>query len=207
MRNVQKTIHYWVHRNPDQKLFHVRVAKNEVVNIRQMLDEERNEQRAKIAEEGWLILLDAITEALRSGKTVHLDGLGTLSLVLKGKINYKEKWVGKKNFLIDNIGVKRVAFRTSAKLKKEIQKNATFVADAIPQVEYIDEENYVPQITEYFARDPDNQLTRSTLRKLTNLTDIRSRKLLEMLVKQGKLRRVGDGHNARYVPTPGNFGR
>ena len=138
---------------------------------------------------------------LSRNNTVHLDGLGTFSLSVKGKIVAENK---RKHLIVKDPRVRSVLFRPERQLI-DYFANAHFKHGTYLPGQKIDEAYINEKLTEFFAEK--SSLRISELRTLLTLNIYDARKLLAKFLDEGALKREGRKGSSVYIPLPGHFGK
>lgn len=138
---------------------------------------------------------------MEKGNAVNLPGIGTFRLSLKGEIEVKDGYYHGRD-----VHVAGINFQPDRELLSEVQK---FKVSQVPfgQAFHTEEDDINERFTALFADH--ETITHKNVRyafELT-LTPHRVSSLLQRLVREGRLIRIGDGCQTRYRPAPGHFGR
>ncbi|MBR1682222.1 MAG: hypothetical protein IJ700_02515 [Bacteroidaceae bacterium] len=138
---------------------------------------------------------------MEKGNAVTLPGIGTFRLSLKGGIEVKDG-----NYHGRDVHVAGINFQPDRELLSRVKG---FEVSQVPYGQAIrtDDEDVEQRLTALFADH--EAITHKDVRfafELT-LTPHRVTSLLQRLVREGRLIRIGDGAQTRYRPAPGHFGR
>ena len=138
---------------------------------------------------------------MEKGNAVTLPGIGTFRLSLKGDIEVKDG-----NYHGRDVHVAGINFQPDRELLSRVKG---FDVNQVPYGQAIrtDDEDVEQRLTALFADH--ETITHKDVRfafELT-LTPHRVTSLLQRLVREGRLIRIGDGAQTRYRPAPGHFGR
>lgn len=148
-------------------------------------------------------VLTALSEVLQSelaqNHSVHLDGLGTFSLSLKGEVVKDES---RKRLQVKDPHVRSVLFNPERHLVDSFSREPFAEGLYLPN-KPIDDAFVQEKLTEHFSQY--STLRYSELRHLLVLNEYDTRNLLKRLVENGSLKREGKGGATVYVPTPGHF--
>ena len=147
------------------------------------------------------VLQRIMLHEMEKGNAVHLPGIGTFRLALKGDIDVKDGYYHGRD-----VRVAGMNFQPDRKLLSEVRQ---FNVNQEPygQAFDTDDDDIEQRLTTLFA-DHDT-VTRKDVRLAFewSLTPHRVTSLLQRLVREGRLIRIGDGAQTRYRPAPGHFGR
>ena len=138
---------------------------------------------------------------MEKGNAVTLPGIGTFRLSLKGGIEVKDG-----NYHGRDVRIAGINFQPDRELLSRVKG---FDVSQVPYGQAIrtDDEDAEQRLTALFADH--ETITHKDVRfafELT-LTPHRVTSLLQRLVREGRLIRIGDGAQTRYRPAPGHFGR
>lgn len=138
---------------------------------------------------------------MEKGNAVTLPGIGTFRLSLKGDIEVKDG-----NYHGHDVRIAGINFQPDRELLSRVKG---FDVNQVPYGQAIrtDDEDVEQRLTALFADH--ETITHKNVRfafELT-LTPHRVTSLLQRLVREGRLLRIGDGAQTRYRPAPGHFGR
>ena len=138
---------------------------------------------------------------MEKGNAVHLPGIGTFRLSLKGDIEVREgDYHGK------DVHVAGIIFQPDRDL---LQRVRNFKVSQVPygQAFHVEEADIERSFTALFAVH--DSITHRDVRYAFDLllTPHRITNLLQRLVREGRLAREGTGCQTRYSAVPGHFGR
>jgi len=140
-------------------------------------------------------LADVAGQALSTGKSVHLDGLGVFSLSLTSSTitDYNTP-------VTRNLSVKRVAFRADRSLIKQVRESVFRRSRSARTVcpDYSDEE-ILALLREQLAADPTEPFTAADFVRFTQYNRNKACSTLKRLTAEGKLKRVGKPRNPVYL--------
>lgn len=138
---------------------------------------------------------------MEKGNAVSLPGIGTFRLSLKGDIEVKDG-----NYHGRDVHVNGINFQPDRELLSKVKKFSVSQAP-FGQAIQAEDDDINERFTALFADHV--TITHKDVRyafELT-LTPHRVSSLLQRLVREGRLIRIGDGSQSRYRPAPGHFGR
>lgn len=210
MTLLKRTINYDIHKSPQAEgqaaSYHPRVAGHKVITTKELLDEHLRPSQASELQLLLPLLFEAMKEEMRSGNTIHLDGLGTFAPTLAADVTLKPRGARGNPFEVENLHVSGIAFRPEKRLKENMQEAVAFRYDHQIRGQFLPVEYYEPILTDFFS-SPHNLLSRAEVKHLLALDDYPAKRFLQKLVANGALIPVGGRGSARYLPAPGHFGR
>jgi len=200
------SIRYEFYRNPNsqgtnKKRYHARVVPSGNVSTDQLAEEIQKECTLTVADVKSVLiaLADKMGEHLGEGRKICLDGIGYFQVNLR----CKEEVRTMSGIRSENIEFKNVSFRADIELKKNLRerkiRRSRYKPHSMPMTEMdIDE-----KLTEHFASNP--ILTRREFQLLCTLVKPTACRILQKLVKEGKLKNISTQHNPVYVPDNGHY--
>lgn len=199
-------IEYDFYRNPNsqgtsEKKYHARVVSNKRVSTNELAKEIQNECSLTIADvKAVLIALGGrLAKHLGEGDKVYIEGIGHFQVNLR----CKEEVCITHAVRSENIEFKSVSYRADNELKKhlrsqKIQRSQTKI-HSVPMTE----EEIDRMLTEYFKTR--ETLTRRQFQMLCMQVKSTAHRILQKLVKDGKLRNVATQHNPVYMRANGHY--
>ena len=194
-------IEYDFYRNPNsqgtnKKRYHARVVSSNRISTNELAEEIQNECSLTIADvKAVLIALgDKLAKHLGDGSKVHLEGIGYFQVNLQ----CKEEVCTPRSVRSENVEFKSVSYRADNELKKylrnqKIQRSQTKIHSAEMTEEEIDQ-----KLTEYFKTH--ETLTRNQFEVLCTQVKSTAHRILQKLVKDGKLKNVSTKQHPVYMP-------
>lgn len=199
-------IEYDFYRNPNsqgtnKKRYHARVVSSNRISTNELAEEIQNECSLTIADvKAVLIALgDKLAKHLGDGSKVHLEGIGYFQVNLQ----CKEEVRTPRSVRSENVKFKSVSYRADNELKKhlrnqKIQRSQTKIHSVEMTEEEIDQ-----KLTEYFKTH--ETLTRSQFEVLCTQVKSTAHRILQKLVKDGKLKNVSTKQHPVYMPDNGHY--
>ena len=200
------SIEYDFYRNPNsqgtnKKRYHARVVSGDRISTDELAEEIQNECSLTVADvKAVLIALgDKLAKHLGEGNRVHLEGIGHFQVNLKCKEEVRSTHAIRS----ENVEFKSVSYRADNDLKKhlrsqKIQRSPKKVHSIAMTEEEIDQ-----ALTEYFKTH--ETLTRHQFQTLCTQLKSTAHRILQKLVKDGKLRNVATPHSPVYMPANGYY--
>lgn len=194
-------IEYDFYRNPNsqgtnKKRYHARVVSSNRISTNELAEEIQNECSLTITDvKAVLIALgDKLAKHLGDGSKVHLEGIGYFQVNLQ----CKEEVRTTRSIRSENIEFKSVSYRADNELKKhlrnqKIQRSQTKIHSVEMTEEEIDQ-----KLTDFFKTH--ETLTRSQFEVLCTQVKSTAHRILQKLVKNGKLRNVSTKQHPVYMP-------
>ena len=194
-------IEYDFYRNPNsqgtnKKRYHARVVSSNRISTNELAEEIQNECSLTIADvKAVLIALgDKLAKHLGDGSKVHLEGIGYFQVNLQ----CKEEVRTPRSISSENVEFKSVSYRADNELKKylrnqKIQRSQTKIHSLEMTAEEIDQ-----KLTDYFKKH--DTLTRSQFEVLCTQVKSTAHRILQKLVKDGKLKNVSTKQHPVYMP-------
>lgn len=147
------------------------------------------------------LLQRVMLHEMEKGNAVSLPGIGTFRLSLKGEIEVKDGYYHGRDVHVSGIN-----FQPDRELLSKVKR---FTVNQAPygQVFHTEDDEINERFTALFA-DHDT-ITHKDVRYAFELalTPHRISSLLQRLVREGRLIRIGDGCQSHYRPASGHFGR
>ena len=199
-------IEYDFYRNPNsqgtnKKRYHARVVSSNRISTNELAEEIQNECSLTIADvKAVLIALgDKLAKHLGDGSKVHLEGIGYFQVNLQ----CKEEVRTPRSVRSENVEFKSVSYRADNELKKhlrnqKIQRSQTKIHSVEMTEEEVDQ-----KLTEYFKTH--ETLTRSQFEVLCTQVKSTAHRILQKLVKNGKLKNVSTKQHPVYMPDNGHY--
>lgn len=179
-----------------EKRYHPRMVLSQVVNTKMVVDiiHERSSLSRGDVLSTLQSLRQLLSEELRKGNRVHIDGIGYFSVVLGSFIEISTP----KDMHARNVGVKTVKFRIDKQLKSDIRNTQVkrlknLLHSARLSVEEIDE-----RLATYFKEH--QVLTRKNFQILCEMTQVTAFRHIHRLLEEGKIKNVNTARNPIYVP-------
>ena len=195
------SIEYDFYRNPNsqgtnKKRYHARVVSSNRISTDELAEEIQNECSLTITDvKAVLIALgDKLAKHLGDGSKVHLEGIGYFQVNLQ----CKEEVRTTRSIRSENVEFKSVSYRADNELKKhlrnqKIQRSQTKIHSVEMTEEEIDQ-----KLTDFFKTH--ETLTRSQFEVLCTQIKSTAHRILQKLVKNGKLRNVSTKQHPVYMP-------
>ena len=195
------SIEYDFYRNPnsqgtDKKRYHARVVSSDRITTDELAEEIQNECSLTITDvKAVLIALGVkLAKHLGDGSKVHLEGIGYFQVNLQ----CKEEVCTTRSVRSENVEFKSVSYRADNELKKHLKKQKIQRSQTkIHSVEMIEEE-IDQKLTDYFKTN--DTLTRSQFEVLCTQVKSTAHRILQKLVKDGKLKNVSTKQHPVYMP-------
>ena len=195
------SIEYDFYRNPNsqgtnKKRYHARVVSSDRISTDELAEEIQNECSLTITDvKAVLIALgDKLAKHLGDGSKVHLEGIGYFQVNLK----CKEEVRTTRSVRSEYVEFKSVSYRADNELKKhlrnqKIQRSQTRIHSLEMTEEEIDQ-----KLSDYFKTH--DTLTRSQFEVLCTQVKSTAHRILQKLVKDGKLKNVSTKQHPVYMP-------
>lgn len=200
------SIEYDFYRNPNsqgtnKKRYHARVVSSNRISTNELAEEIQNECSLTIADvKAVLIALsDKLAKHLGEGSKVHLEGIGYFQVNLQ----CKEEVRTTRSVRSENVEFKSVSYRADNELKKhlrnqKIQRSQTKIHSVEMTEEEIDQ-----KLSDYFKTH--ETLTRHQFQTLCTQVKSTAHRILQKLVKDGKLKNVSTKQHPVYMPDNGYY--
>ena len=199
-------IEYDFYRNPNsqgtnKKRYHARVVSGNRISTDELAKEIQDECSLTIADvKAVLIALgDKLAKHLGEGDKVHIEGIGHFQVNLR----CKEEVRTTRAIRSENIEFKSVSYRADNDLKKHMQKQKIQRSQTKVHSLPMTEEETDQILTEYFQTH--ETLTRRQFETLCTQMKSTAHRILQKLVKDGKLRNVATAHSPVYMPANGCY--
>ena len=199
-------IEYDFYRNPNsqgtnKKRYHARVVSGNRISTDELAKEIQDECSLTIADvKAVLIALgDKLAKHLGEGDKVHVEGIGHFQVNLR----CKEEVRTTRAIRSENIEFKSVSYRADNDLKKHMQKQKIQRSQTKVHSLPMTEEETDQILTEYFQTH--ETLTRRQFETLCTQMKSTAHRILQKLVKDGKLRNVATAHSPVYMPANGCY--
>ena len=195
------SIEYDFYRNPnsqgtDKKRYHARVVSSDRITTDELAEEIQNECSLTITDvKAVLIALgDKLAKHLGDGSKVHLEGIGYFQVNLQ----CKEEVRTTRSVRSENVEFKSVSYRADNELKKHLKKQKIQRSQTKIQSVEMTEEEIDQKLTDYFKTN--DTLTRSQFEVLCTQVKSTAHRILQKLVKDGKLKNVSTKQHPVYMP-------
>ena len=195
------SIEYDFYRNPNsqgtnKKRYHARVVSSDRISTDELAEEIQKECSLTITDvKAVLIALgDKLAKHLGEGSKVHLEGIGYFQVNLQ----CKEEVRTTRSVRSEYVEFKSVSYRADNELKKhlrnqKIQRSQTRIHSLEMTEEEIDQ-----KLSDYFKTH--DTLTRSQFEVLCTQVKSTAHRILQKLVKDGKLKNVSTKQHPVYMP-------
>ena len=195
------SIEYDFYRNPNsqgtnKKRYHARVVSSDRITTDELAEEIQNECSLTITDvKAVLIALgDKLAKHLGDGSKVHLEGIGYFQVNLQ----CKEEVCTTRSVRSDNVEFKSVSYRADNELKKHLKKQKIQRSQTKIHSVEMTEEEIDQKLTDYFKTN--DTLTRSQFEVLCTQVKSTAHRILQKLVKDGKLKNVSTKQHPVYMP-------
>ena len=195
------SIEYDFYRNPNsqgtnKKRYHARVVSSDRITTDELAEEIQNECSLTITDvKAVLIALgDKLAKHLGDGSKVHLEGIGYFQVNLQ----CKEEVRTTRSVRSDNVEFKSVSYRADNELKKHLKKQKIQRSQTKIHSVEMTEEEIDQKLTDYFKTN--DTLTRSQFEVLCTQVKSTAHRILQKLVKDGKLKNVSTKQHPVYMP-------
>ena len=195
------SIEYDFYRNPnsqgtDKKRYHARVVSSDRITTDELAEEIQNECSLTITDvKAVLIALgDKLAKHLGDGSKVHLEGIGYFQVNLQ----CKEEVRTTRSVRSENVVFKSVSYRADNELKKHLKKQKIQRSQTKIHSVEMTEEEIDQKLTDYFKTN--DTLTRSQFEVLCTQVKSTAHRILQKLVKDGKLKNVSTKQHPVYMP-------
>ena len=195
------SIEYDFYRNPNsqgtnKKRYHARVVSSDRITTDELAEEIQNECSLTITDvKAVLIALgDKLAKHLGDGSKVHLEGIGYFQVNLQ----CKEEVCTTRSFRSENVEFKSVSYRADNELKKHLKKQKIQRSQTKIHSVEMTEEEIDQKLTDYFKTN--DTLTRSQFEVLCTQVKSTAHRILQKLVKDGKLKNVSTKQHPVYMP-------
>ena len=195
------SIEYDFYRNPNsqgtnKKRYHARVVSSDRITTDELAEEIQNECSLTVTDvKAVLIALgDKLAKHLGDGSKVHLDGIGYFQVNLQ----CKEEVCTTRSVRSENVEFKSVSYRADNELKKHLKKQKIQRSQTKIHSVEMTEEEIDQKLTDYFKTN--DTLTRSQFEVLCTQVKSTAHRILQKLVKDGKLKNVSTKQHPVYMP-------
>ena len=195
------SIEYDFYRNPNsqgtnKKRYHARVVSSDRITTDELAEEIQNECSLTITVvKAVLIALgDKLAKHLGDGSKVHLEGIGYFQVNLQ----CKEEVRTTRSVRSENVEFKSVSYRADNELKKHLKKQKIQRSQTKIHSVEMTEEEIDQKLTDYFKTN--DTLTRSQFEVLCTQVKSTAHRILQKLVKDGKLKNVSTKQHPVYMP-------
>ena len=195
------SIEYDFYRNPNsqgtnKKRYHARVVSSDRISTNELAEEIQNECSLTIADvKAVLIALgDKLAKHLGEGSKVHLEGIGYFQVNLQ----CKEEVRTTRSVRSDNVEFKSVSYRADNELKKHLRNQKIQRSQTRIHSREMTEEEIDQKLSDYFKTH--DTLTRSQFEVLCTQVKSTAHRILQKLVKDGKLKNVSTKQHPVYMP-------
>ena len=195
------SIEYDFYRNPNsqgtnKKRYHARVVSSDRITTDELAEEIQNECSLTITDvKAVLIALgDKLAKHLGDGSKVHLEGIGYFQVNLQ----CKEEVCTTRSVRAENVEFKSVSYRADNELKKHLKKQKIQRSQTKIHSVEMTEEEIDQKLTDYFKTN--DTLTRSQFEVLCTQVKSTAHRILQKLVKDGKLKNVSTKQHPVYMP-------
>jgi predicted histone-like DNA-binding protein len=195
------SIEYDFYRNPNsqgsnKKRYHARVVSSDRISTDELAEEIQKECSLTITDvKAVLIALgDKLAKHLGEGSKVHLDGIGYFQVNLQ----CKEEVCSTRSVRSDNVEFKSVSYRADNDLKKHLKKQKIQRSQTKIHSVEMTEEEIDRKLMDYFKTH--DALTRSQFEVLCTQVKSTAHRILQKLVKDGKLKNISTKQHPVYMP-------
>ena len=195
------SIEYDFYRNPNsqgsnKKRYHARVVSSNRISTDELAEEIQKECSLTITDvKAVLIALGAkLAKHLGEGSKVHLHGIGYFQVNLQ----CKEEVCTTRSVRSENVEFKSVSYRADNELKKHLKKQKIQRSQTKIHSVEMTEEEIDQKLTDYFKTH--DTLTRSQFEVLCTQVKSTAHRILQKLVKDGKLKNVSTKQHPVYMP-------
>ena len=195
------SIEYDFYRNPNsqgsnKKRYHARVVSSNRISTDELAEEIQKECSLTITDvKAVLIALgDKLAKHLGEGSKVHLEGIGYFQVNLQ----CKEEVRTTRSVRSDNVEFKSVSYRADNELKKHLRNQKIQRSQTRIHSREMTEEEIDQKLSDYFKTH--DTLTRSQFEVLCTQVKSTAHRILQKLVKDGKLKNVSTKQHPVYMP-------
>ena len=195
------SIEYDFYRNPNSqgsniKRYHARVVSSDRISTDELAEEIQKECSLTITDvKAVLIALgDKLAKHLGDGSKVHLEGIGYFQVNLQ----CKEEVCSTRSVRSDNVEFKSVSYRADNDLKKHLKKQKIQRSQTKIHSVEMTEEEIDRKLMDYFKTH--DALTRSQFEVLCTQVKSTAHRILQKLVKDGKLKNISTKQHPVYMP-------
>ena len=195
------SIEYDFYRNPNsqgtnKKRYHARVVSSDRISTDELAEEIQKECSLTITDvKAVLIALgDKLAKHLGEGSKVHLEGIGYFQVTLQ----CKEEVRTTRSVRSDNVEFKSVSYRADNELKKHLRNQKIQRSQTRIHSREMTEEEIDQKLSDYFKTH--DTLSRSQFEVLCTQVKSTAHRILQKLVKDGKLKNVSTKQHPVYMP-------
>jgi predicted histone-like DNA-binding protein len=195
------SIEYDFYRNPNsqgtnKKRYHARVVSSDRISTDELAEEIQKECSLTITDvKAVLIALgDKLAKHLGEGSKVHLEGIGYFQVNLQ----CKEEVRTTRSVRSDNVEFKSISYRADNELKKHLRNQKIQRSQTRIHSREMTEEEIDQKLSDYFKTH--DTLTRSQFEVLCTQVKSTAHRILQKLVKDGKLKNVSTKQHPVYMP-------
>ena len=195
------SIEYDFYRNPNsqgtnKKRYHARVVSSDRISTDELAEEIQKECSLTITDvKAVLIALgDKLAKHLGEGSKVHLEGIGYFQVNLQ----CKEEVRTTRSVRSDNVEFKSVSYRADNELKKHLRNQKIQRSQTRIHSREMTEEEIDQKLSDYFKTH--DTLTRSQFEVLCTQVKSTAHRILQKLVKDGKLKNISTKQHPVYMP-------
>ena len=195
------SIEYDFYRNPNsqgtnKKRYHARVVSCDRISTDELAEEIQKECSLTITDvKAVLIALgDKLAKHLGEGSKVHLEGIGYFQVNLQ----CKEEVRTTRSVRSDNVEFKSVSYRADNELKKHLRNQKIQRSQTRIHSREMTEEEIDQKLSDNFKTH--DTLTRSQFEVLCTQVKSTAHRILQKLVKDGKLKNVSTKQHPVYMP-------
>ena len=195
------SIEYDFYRNPNsqgtnKKRYHARAVSSDRISTDKLAEEIQKECSLTITDvKAVLIALgDKLAKHLGEGSKVHLEGIGYFQVNLQ----CKEEVRTTRSVRSDNVEFKSVSYRADNELKKHLRNQKIQRSQTRIHSREMTEEEIDQKLSDYFKTH--DTLTRSQFEVLCTQVKSTAHRILQKLVKDGKLKNVSTKQHPVYMP-------
>ena len=195
------SIEYDFYRNPNsqgtnKKRYHARVVSSDRISTDELAEEIQKECSLTITDvKAVLIALgDKLAKHLGEGSKVHLEGIGYFQVNLQ----CKEEVRTTRSVRSDNVEFKSVSYRADNELKKHLRNQKIQRSQTRIHSREMTEEEIDQKLSDYFKTH--DTLSRSQFVVLCTQVKSTAHRILQKLVKDGKLKNVSTKQHPVYMP-------
>ena len=195
------SIEYDFYRNPNsqgtnKKRYHARVVSSDRISTDELAEEIQKECSLTITDvKAVLIALgDKLAKHLGEGSKVHLEGIGYFQVNLQ----CKEEVRTTRSVRLDNVEFKSVSYRADNELKKHLRNQKIQRSQTRIHSREMTEEEIDQKLSDYFKTH--DTLSRSQFEVLCTQVKSTAHRILQKLVKDGKLKNVSTKQHPVYMP-------
>ena len=195
------SIEYDFYRNPNsqgtnKKRYHARVVSSDRISTDELAEEIQKECSLTITDVKAVLfaLGDKLAKHLGEGSKVHLEGIGYFQVNLQ----CKEEVRTTRSVRSDNVEFKSVSYRADNELKKHLRNQKIQRSQTRIHSREMTEEEIDQKLSDYFKTH--DTLTRSQFEVLCTQVKSTAHRILQKLVKDGKLKNVSTKQHPVYMP-------